>query len=42
MEQKKFYQSPNVNVYEMKVQQMLCDSMVEPAREYSLDPEEDN
>ena len=41
MEQKKLYVKPNVDVYEMKVQQMLCDSMIVPARPYTFGSEEE-
>lgn len=46
MAQKKNYQSPNVDVFEMKVQQMLCESATgggeEGARAFEFtDPEED-
>lgn len=42
MEQKKLYVKPNLESYEMKVQQMLCDSMIEPAREYTFGSEEED
>ena len=42
MEQKKLYVEPNVDVYEMKVQQMLCDSMPEPSRVGFIEPEDED